>query len=64
MTQDLLVNDIVRIRRAKEVLRNPKANRRDKTEAIKLLNLYKSIVEEFDNERAKEIANELGYDYR
>lgn len=65
--EDMLVTDIERIRRAKEVMRNPLSSRRDKTEAIKLLALYRKLSNENINseqkERAKEIAYELGNDY-
>lgn len=65
--EDMLVTDIVRIKRAKEVLHNPLSSRRDKTEAIQLLTLYRKLSNENINsdqkERAKEIAYELGNDY-
>lgn len=65
--EDMLVTDIERIRRAKEIMRNPLSSRRDKTEAIQLLALYRKLSNENINneqkERAKEIAYELGNDY-
>lgn len=65
--EDMLVTDIERIRRAKEIMRNPLYNRRDRIEAIQLLALYRKLSNENINseqkERAKEIAYELGNDY-
>lgn len=65
--EDMLVTDIERIRRAKEMMRNPLCSRREKTEAIQLLALYRKLSNENINseqkERAREIAYELGNDY-
>lgn len=65
--EDMLVTDIERIKRAKEIMRNPLYNRRDRIEAIQLLALYRKLSNENINseqkERAKEIAYELGNDY-
>lgn len=69
--EDLLVTDIERIQRAKEILKRPDSNRRDKVEAIQLMDLYSKIARTYieigneeQKERAREIRNELGRNYR
>lgn len=63
--EDMLVTDIERIRRAKAVLKT-ETDRRSKTEAINLINLYKSIAKEYEEkgtnderDRAREIIREI-----
>lgn len=66
--EDLLVTDIERIKRAKGILKNDMADRKEKQAAIGLIKIYQEIgnffkdsKDENERERAEEILFELNH---
>lgn len=65
--EDMLVTDTERIQRAKQILRDPYVDRRNKREAVELLKLYERLSKEFSetgNKEQRERAAEIGYELR